>query len=143
MTDLLLPDLPGFSLQQITIVQGVITVLAHSQPTSGHCPECGHLASRIHSRDLRTLADLPWGEHAVRLVVRVHRFFSTLASGVRNTFVEALPVLAERFACWTTQLQRVLAQPQTVSYGEQLKRLADLLGESFQLRTFSGSRTNE
>src|SRR5215469_9091908 len=60
-----------------------------------------------------------------------------------SSAAEALPVLAEHFACWTTRLQRMLAQPQTVPYGEQMKRLAEQIGEPFQLRTFSGSRTNE
>jgi len=58
MTKILLPELPGFSIEQITIAEGVITVLAHSQAMSEPCPDCGHLSSRIHSRDLRKLADL-------------------------------------------------------------------------------------
>ena len=59
MTQQLLPDLPGFSIEQITIAHGVITVLARSQMTSGHCPECAHLLGKratligIRSGELR------------------------------------------------------------------------------------------
>lgn len=35
MTQHLLPDLPGFSIEQMSITNGVITVLACSQTASG------------------------------------------------------------------------------------------------------------
>ncbi len=40
MTHPLVHDLAGFSIEQITIAHGVITVLAQSQTTSGRCPDC-------------------------------------------------------------------------------------------------------
>lgn len=108
MTHPLLPDLPGFSIKQITIAHGVITVLVHSQTTNAHCPECAHLSSRIHSRYQRNLADLPWSGHTVRLVVQMHRFLCKQPTCLRKTFAEALPAVAERYARRTIRLKAVL-----------------------------------
>lgn len=128
MTHSLLPDLPGFAIEQITIVHGVITVLAHSQATSGHCPDCGHLSSRIHSRYQRKLADLPWSEHSVQLMVQVRRFFCTHADCARKTFAEAIPALAERSARRTTRLKQVLERLGLALGGEAAARLTRVLG---------------
>ncbi len=127
MTQPLLPDLPGFSIEQITVAQGVITVLACSQTTSGQCPECAHLSSRIHSRYQRTLADLPWSGRTVRLVVQVHRFFCTQPTCLRKTFSEAIPAVAERYARRTNRLKAVLERLGLTLGGEPASRLAAVL----------------
>jgi transposase len=127
MTQPLLPDLPGFSIEQITIAHGVITVLACSQTTSGQCPECAQLSSRIHSRYQRTLADLPWSGRTVRLVVQVRRFFCTQPTCLRKTFSEAIPALAERYARRTNRLKAVLERLGLALGGESASRLAAVL----------------
>lgn len=127
MTQQLLPDLPGFSIEQIIIAHGVITVLAHSQTTSGHCPECAHLSSHIHSRYQRTLADLPWSGRTVRLVVQVRRFFCQQLTCPRKTFAEAIPAVAERYARRTTRLKEVLEKLALALGGEQASRLTGAL----------------
>ncbi len=68
MTHPLLPDLAGFSIEHVSIADGIIVVQAHTQRTSGTCPDCAHLSSRIHSRYQRQLADLPWSGRIVRLM---------------------------------------------------------------------------
>lgn len=127
MTQHLLPDLPGFSIERMSITNGVITVLACSQTTSGHCPECAHLSSRIHSRYQRTLADLPWSGRIVRLVVQVHRFFCTQPTCRRKTFSEALPAMAERYARRTNRLKAVLEHLGLALGGEPASRLTAVL----------------
>ncbi|GHO97568.1 transposase [Reticulibacter mediterranei] len=128
MTHPLLLDLADFAVEQITLVDERITVRAHSQATSGLCPDCGHLSSRIHSHYQRKLADLPWSEYSVRLVVQVHRFFCTHASCARKTFAEALPTLAERFARRTIRLKKVLERLGLALGGEAAARLSVVLG---------------
>jgi transposase len=108
MTHPLLPDLAGFTIEQITLVDGGIPVRARSQATSGLCPDCGHLSSRIHSRSQRKLADLPWSGRSVRLVMQVRRFFCTQPTCLRKTFTEAIPAMAERYARRTNRLKAVL-----------------------------------
>ncbi len=109
MTQTLLPDLPGFSIEQITLSGGVITVLAQSRTVSASCPTCAQLSSRIHSRYQRKLADLPWSGRTVRLLVQVRRFFCERLTCPRKTFAEAIPALAERYARRTIRLKEVPA----------------------------------
>ena len=123
----LLPDLAGFSIEQVSIADGVIVVQAHSQKTCGTCPDCAHLSSRIHSRYQRMLADLPWSGRLVRLVIHICRFFCTLPSCPRKTFAETLPDLAERYARRTTRLKEVLERLGLALGGEPASRLSVIL----------------
>ena len=128
MTSLLLPDLPGFSIEHVTLADGVTVVLAQSQTTRSSCPECGHLSSRVHSRYQRKLADLPWSGRIVRLVVQVRRFFCKQPSCPRKTFAEAIPTVAARYARRTTRLKEVLEQLGLFLGGEPASRLTAILG---------------
>jgi transposase len=130
MTQLLLPDLPGFSLEQITLEGGMITVFAHSQTTKAPCPECSHVSSRIHGRYTRRLADLPWSGRTVRLEIQVRRFVCLRQACPRKTFSEALPALAERFARRTTRLADLLLKLGLTAGGEAGARLTHALNIS-------------
>jgi transposase len=68
------------------------------------CPLCRRRANRVHSRYERTLADLPWGEHAVVLRLRVRRLFCDNARCERRIFVERLPGIA---APWSRKTARL------------------------------------
>lgn len=107
MTYPLLPDLPGFSIEHVTSVDGIIHVQAQSQTTRSFCPDCARLSLSIHSRYQRKLADVPWSGRIVRLVVQVCRFFCTYPGCPRKTFAEPIPDLAERYARRTTRLKEV------------------------------------
>jgi transposase len=128
MTHPLLPDLPGFSIEHVTIADGVILVQAQSQRESGACPDCTHLSSRVHSRYQRTLADLPWSGRIVRLVVQVCRFFCQHPSCPRKTFAEPIPELASRYARQTIRLKEVLERLGLALGGEPASRLTVVLG---------------
>jgi zinc-finger of transposase IS204/IS1001/IS1096/IS1165 len=128
MTSPLLPDLPGFSLEHVTIVDGVTLVQARSQTTWSACPDCARLSSNIHSRYQRTLADLPWSGRRVRLAIQIPRFFCKHPGCPRKTFAEPIPDLAERFARRTIRLKGTLEQLALALGGELGSRLTALLG---------------
>jgi len=128
MTHPLLPDLPGFFIEHVSITDGVILVLAQSQRESAACPDCAHLSSRIHSRYQRKLADLPCSGHSVRLVVQVCRFFCKHPRCPRTTFAEPIPVVASRYARRTTRLKEVLEHLGLFLGGEPASRLTTILG---------------
>jgi transposase len=71
-----------------------ITLTLQSRSRMACCPLCRRRASRVHSRYERTLADLPWGEHAVVLRLRVRRLFCDNARCERRIFTERLPGIA-------------------------------------------------
>lgn len=128
MTQHFLLDLSGFSIEQITLADGVLTILAQSQTTSASCPACAWVSSRVHSRYRRRLADLPWSGRTVQLVVQVRRFFCKRPGCPRKTFAEAIPTLAERYARRTIRLQEVLERLALALGGEAAARLTSVLG---------------
>jgi transposase len=102
-------------------------VVAQSETTSAACPDCACVSFRGHSRYIRHLADLPWGRRAVRLIIRVRRFFCTRWTCARKTFAEALPAVAERYARRTLHLKETLVQLGLALGGEAGARLAATL----------------
>ena len=66
------------------------------------CPLCHVLTPRVHSRYSRSLADVPWGAYAVRLQLRVRKFFCTnptwalVPFNVRSTCVLDLSNLSKK-----------------------------------------------
>lgn len=128
MTQKLLLDLPGFSIEQITLADRVITILVQSQTMSASCPACARVSSRVHSRYRRRLADLPWSGRTVQLVIQVRRFFCKQPGCPCKTFAEALPTLAERYARRTIRLKEVLEHLGLALGGEAAARLTSVLG---------------
>lgn len=123
----LLPDLVGFTIEQVMIEGDQITIRAQSQTVSALCPACSHPSSRIHSRYKRQLADLPWGGRSVRLVMQVRRFFCPQQTCSRKTFAEVIPTIAERYGRRTLRLKEVLEQCGLALGGEAAARLMDRL----------------
>jgi len=81
-----------------------ITLTLTSHPRPMPCPLCRQQAGRVHSRYERRLADLPWGEHAVAIRLRVRRLFCDNARCERRIFAERLPGVAASWARKTARL---------------------------------------
>ena len=67
-----------------------ITLFVASTHVLVHCPVCGFPTRRIHSRYIRTVADLPWGPWRVVLHVRVRKLFCATGRCPRRLFTERL-----------------------------------------------------
>ena len=84
--------------------------------------------TRVHSRYTRTVADVPWGAYAVRLRLRVRKFFCDNPACPRQIFTERLSTVAAPWARRTLRLaQRLLACGQALG-GEAGAWLAVRLG---------------
>ena len=71
--------------------EGVATVItAKSSLVEVACPDCGTPARRVHSRYVRTLADLPLGGRPVQLRLVVRRLRCEVSACVRRIFTERL-----------------------------------------------------
>jgi transposase len=109
LTDLctaFLPGTPQLQLQTIAIDAQRITLEVSSIQVAPTCPDCGQTTHRVHSRYVRTLADLPWPELAARIQLHVRRFFCDEPACSRRTFSERLPTLVAPFARRTRRLAR-------------------------------------
>jgi transposase len=88
-----------------------ITLTVASTQATATCPLCHQPTTRIHSRYGRSLADLPWADVAVRLALRVRRFFCLTPACPRTIFTERLPTLV---APWARRTQRLTTHHQVV-----------------------------
>ena len=83
-----------------------LTLTSRSRPAP--CPLCGLRARRTHSWYERALADLPWGEHAVAVQLRVRKLFCDNAGCKRRIFTGRLPGVAAPWARKTARLSERL-----------------------------------
>ena len=92
------------------------------------CPVCRVPTRRIHSRDVRTVADLPWGPWRVVLHLHVRKFFCANGCCPRRIFTERLAPLVAPWARRTQRLVHWLAQVALALGGRAGVRLSRALG---------------
>src|SRR3954467_13100992 len=102
----LLPDATHVRLETWSFepASSAITITLHTRQTTARCPLCGRRSKRVHSRYERTLADLPWGEYAVTVRLKVRRLFGDAPCCERRLFAERLPGVAAPWARKTVRL---------------------------------------
>src|SRR3712207_5898930 len=66
--------LPGFTIDQVRVVDTTLLVEASATRPTAICPSCQTISQRVHSRYIRTPRDLPVTDHAVRLLLHVRHF---------------------------------------------------------------------
>jgi transposase len=104
-------------------IQVQLSVLGNSAV----CPKCAQMSTRIHSRYVRSCADLPWAGRTVRLRLLVRRFFCDNPHCERTTFVEQVP---EFLAPSARRTQRLTADQRAIGLalgGEAGARLTRLI----------------
>ncbi|MBV8704318.1 MAG: ISL3 family transposase, partial [Acetobacteraceae bacterium] len=102
----LLPDATHVRLETWSLepASATITLTLSAPRATARCPLCGRRSKRVHSRYERTLADLPWGECAVTVRLRVRRLFCDAPRCERRIFAEVLPGVAAPRARKTVRL---------------------------------------
>ena len=106
----LLPDPACLHLLGLEADTEAITVRAVTTALEACCPLCHRPSTHVHSRYVRTLADLPWFGSAVRLRLQVRRFFCLNPTCSRAIFTERLPKVVAPSARRTTRLAEVLTR---------------------------------
>jgi len=126
----LLPDAIHVRLETWSFepAQSALTLNLHARPTTVRCPLCGKRSKRVHSRYQRTLADLPWGEHAVTVLLSVRRLFCDNVRCERRIFAERLPEVAAPWARKTVCLAGRLTAMGLALGGAAGTRLGSKLG---------------
>jgi len=121
----LLPLIPaGLLVQQILPSPDHLTIIATPRQCSAACPDCAMSSRRVHSRDERTFADLPWQGRPVTLRVRARRFRCLNPDCARRTFAERLPDTASVAARRTVRLDGLQRHLALALGGEAGARLA-------------------
>ena len=117
----------GLQLEGLNIEAGKVTIFANSRESRARCPVCASGSSRVHSRYLRTVSDLPWHGICVKLEVHARRFFCDEPSCGRRIFCERLPEIPAR-ARKTDRLEQALLAIALELGGRAGARLAEELG---------------
>ena len=128
MAKTLLPDPVALTLDRIIPTDETIMVIASARQATAACPCCGKTANRVHSRYLRTIADLPWQGIAVRFLLHVRKFFCDTKGCKRRIFTEPLPQVARRYARKTVRLAEALTELAFLVGGEAAARIARAFG---------------
>lgn len=97
-------------VEDLLLQDQILTLVLASTQTTRCCPICSQSSSRIHSRYLRTLADLPCQGRLVRLQIAVRRFLCVEPSCARTTFAEQFPGLAAAYARRTSRQAEALCE---------------------------------
>ena len=119
LTELVSRLLPDATAVQLDSVEGdansiVLTITMVSATVD--CPQCQQPATKVHSRYVRTLADLPWATLSVQLRLTVRKFFCHNPACARRIFAEQPPNLVVPFARRTNRL-RVEQQQLALAHG--------------------------
>src|SRR5919199_1008068 len=101
----LLPPSRDLQCREVLIGAAEIVATLEAPAPRGTCPHCGTWSEAIHSHYQRTIADLPWGGHTVRLHLRVRKFFCRQPTCARRIFTERLPHVAAPYARRTARLE--------------------------------------
>lgn len=111
-------------VEHLAIVpQGVFILLACAE-ADAVCPQCQHRNSRVASRYVRNVADLPWRRMPVVLRLTVRRFFCDQADCPRKVFAEQFPQIARKHGRRTVDQEKRLAQIGLACGGQPGARLA-------------------
>ncbi len=101
-----------------------LTIRVLSEATDACCPLCSEPADRVHSRCVRTLADLPWANVVVRLQVQIRKFFCDNTVCPRRIFSERLVGIAAVAARRTDRQREALLDLAVALGGEAGARMA-------------------
>ena len=121
-----LPD--NFVIDQVRVLYDCVTVCVRSIAPSATCPLCSQSATRIHSRYLRTVADLPSGGRQLVLSLVVRKFFCQTSECPRRIFAERFPDMVRPWARMTLRFCAELEAIGLATSGEGGARLATRMG---------------
>ena len=124
----ILPDPDQLQLLSLSADAAGITLSVQTTSPVAPCPCCGEGSTRIHSRYLRHLTDLPWQELPVRLRLHVRRFFCDTPVCERQIFTERLPGVATTYGRRTMRLNEWFTHIGFALGGEAGARLLSQLG---------------
>jgi transposase len=103
MLDILWPDLDQYlSLDELSYSASDISLHIATTAPNASCPVCQLPSTNVHSHYQRSLCDLPVAGLAVRIQLRVRRFFCCADDCPRRIFVERLSALTRPYAHRTT-----------------------------------------
>jgi transposase len=128
LATLFLPDPTVLGLEHVAVAEDRVTLVVRTTPPEACCPCCACPSTRIHSRYVRQVADLPSGNRPVQLHLHCRRFFCTHPAWPRRTFSERLPPVVAPAARRTVRQAAQLQQTGRRAGGETGAQLLQAAG---------------
>jgi len=122
-------DFPDIEVERGEVAEEITLILRTVSPTA-LCPLCGTVSSRIQSRYIRKLRDLPSVGRPLHLVMHARRFFCKKQTCAQKIFVERLPDLCRPHAQRTKRLQEALCHLGLLTGGQAGADIGSELGIS-------------
>jgi transposase len=126
--DTLLADPEAIHLACVRPSLSAITLVVQTSGRQAVCPGCQTSSTRVHSRYIRCVADLPWHGVSVRLELHTRRFRCLNSICTQLIFCERLPRVVAHYARRTVRLNTALELIGFAIGGEAGARLARQLG---------------
>ena len=104
-----------------------LTVYLHATTSTVSCPRCGTAGSRVHSRYVRTVADLTCVGQRLILKLLVRKWVCPLDSCPQRIFAEPFPGLVRRYARMTDRLIKAFQSIGVTANGADGARLSSSL----------------
>jgi pimeloyl-ACP methyl ester carboxylesterase len=123
-----LPIPRSLHVATLLLEEAGLTILASVASDEAPCPLRSEPADCVHSRYVRTLADLPWAALAVRLRIAGRQFFCDNPACPRRPFAERLTGIALAHARRTDRQRAALTTIAFANGGEEGARVAAALG---------------
>lgn len=103
-----LTSLPGISFGAVRIIDGIITISAHSKQKSVQCPCCNKGSKRVHSSYIRILRDLPISTCCVSVYLTVRKFFCKNPECEKKIFTEQPGPEIKAYSRMTNRTREIL-----------------------------------
>ena len=128
MSKRILPLVPRqLIVEQVVRESKRIVINCRSRLSAARCPSCRRASSRMHSRYLRRIADLPWQGSPVVLCVHVRRLRCLNRKCAQRIFAERVEDLVSSHARRTRRLREIQRSVGLALGGEAGARLIERL----------------
>ncbi|WP_078888147.1 ISL3 family transposase [Streptomyces sp. NRRL S-118] len=121
------PHLDAVRVERVWVASGVVHIAARTGEWAMACPDCGECSERVHSRYVRSLADLAVGGRPVLIRLSVRRLFCDSPRCGRRTFAEQVEGLTVRYRRRTPLLQHLVEMAGVLLAGRGGARLLEIL----------------
>jgi len=124
----LVPRTPGLRLSDIVVLPDLVALRLVSTVPTACCPTCAQPSTDRHRRDIRTLADLPWGVCSIPVLLTLRQLRCANSTCPRRVCTERLPDLVAAYARQTGRRQALLRAIGLALGGQAGAHLAAQLG---------------
>ena len=119
--------------EKYEIIENTIIIYAKSAENSGKCPKCGEESTKVHSRNIRKIQDLPMAGKKVMTALERRKFFCVNPECSQKIYAEQFEFIGAKL--WKTkrlqdEIMRVSLTQSALSASKYLRHSVANVGKS-------------